>query len=111
VLESIDHPFVVSLRFAFQSDTKVGGISHVHPPVSPFTCTHLSQLYMILDYFTGGELFFHLKNNGRFNEERAKVPPSSLIIIDHHLIIISSSIATTIVTTCTCIYAHSRRHA
>lgn len=51
VLESIDHPFIVSLRFAFQTDAK---------------------LYMILDYFTGGELFFHLKNHGRFPEERAK---------------------------------------
>jgi len=51
VLENINHPFIVSLRFAFQSDTK---------------------LYMILDYFTGGELFFHLKNSGRFDEDRAR---------------------------------------
>lgn len=51
VLQTIDHPFIVSLRFAFQSDTK---------------------LYMILDYFSGGELFFHLKRNGRFDCERAK---------------------------------------
>jgi len=51
VLENIEHPFIVSLRFAFQTDDK---------------------LYMILDYFTGGELFFHLKNTGRFKEARAK---------------------------------------
>lgn len=51
VLASIDHPFVVSLRFAFQTDTK---------------------LYMILDYFTGGELFFHLKTQQRFSEELAR---------------------------------------
>jgi len=51
VLEDIDHPFIVSLRFAFQSDTK---------------------LYLILDYFTGGELFFHLKTIGRFDENRTK---------------------------------------
>lgn len=37
VLELIDHPFLVSLRFAFQTETK---------------------LYMVLDYFSGGELFF-----------------------------------------------------
>jgi len=30
------------------------------------------KLYMILDYFTGGELFHHLKQTGRFEEERAK---------------------------------------
>jgi serum/glucocorticoid-regulated kinase 2 len=51
VLASIDHPFVVSLRFAFQTETK---------------------LYMILDYFTGGELFFHLKAQQRFSEELAR---------------------------------------
>lgn len=51
VLERIDHPFIVSLRFAFQTDTK---------------------LYMILDYFTGGELFFHLKTTGKFSVERAR---------------------------------------
>jgi len=49
VLEEIDHPFVVSLRYAFQTKDK---------------------LYMILDYFSGGELFHHLKNNGRFTEDR-----------------------------------------
>lgn len=51
VLELIDHPFLVSLRFAFQTETK---------------------LYMVLDYFSGGELFFHLKHGGAFNEARAK---------------------------------------
>jgi len=51
VLESIDHPFIVSLRYAFQTQDK---------------------LYMVLDYFTGGELFFHLKLNGRFSEELAR---------------------------------------
>lgn len=52
VLEEIDHPFIVSLRYAFQTDDK---------------------LYMILDYFTGGELFFHLKNEGKFSEDRARL--------------------------------------
>lgn len=51
VLELIDHPFLVSLRFAFQTPQK---------------------LYMVLDYFNGGELFFHLKHGGKFTEERAK---------------------------------------
>lgn len=59
VLESIEHPFVVSLRFAFQTDTK---------------------LYMILDYFTGGELFFHLKSHGRFPEERAKFYAAEIVL-------------------------------
>lgn len=52
VLEDINHPFVCHLKYAFQTETK---------------------LYMILEYFNGGELFFHLKSNGRFQEDRAKV--------------------------------------
>jgi len=51
VLEEIDHPFIVSLRYAFQSPDK---------------------LYMIVDYFTGGELFFHLRTGGAFSEERGR---------------------------------------
>jgi len=51
VLEEIDHPFIVSLRFAFQTHDK---------------------LYMIVDYFTGGELFFHLRTGGAFSEERGR---------------------------------------
>eukprot|EP00468_Gymnochlora_sp_CCMP2014_P013760 CAMPEP_0167753576 /NCGR_PEP_ID=MMETSP0110_2-20121227/7792_1 /TAXON_ID=629695 /ORGANISM="Gymnochlora sp., Strain CCMP2014" /LENGTH=351 /DNA_ID=CAMNT_0007639361 /DNA_START=60 /DNA_END=1115 /DNA_ORIENTATION=+ len=49
VLQDINHPFIVSLRYAFQTE---------------------ARLYMVLDYFTGGELFFHLKNGGRFTIER-----------------------------------------
>jgi len=59
VLENIEHPFIVSLRFAFQTEDK---------------------LYMILDYFTGGELFFHLKNTGRFKEYRAKFYAAEIIL-------------------------------
>lgn len=59
VLENIDHPFIVSLRFAFQT---------------------ASKLYMVLDYFTGGELFFHLKNHGRFSEARAKFYAAEIVL-------------------------------
>lgn len=70
VLEDISNPFIVSLRFAFQTDTK---------------------LYMILDYFTGGELFFHLKNGGRFTEERARFYAAEIAIAlqclhDHEIV-------------------------
>ena len=59
VLEEIHSPFIVSLRYAFQTENK---------------------LYMILDYFTGGELFFHLKSEGRFTEERAKFYGAEIIL-------------------------------
>merc|ERR1719229_2220963 len=51
VLAGVENPFIVSLRFSFQSDAK---------------------LYMVLDFFNGGELFFHLKNEGRFSQKRSK---------------------------------------
>jgi serine/threonine protein kinase len=59
VLEEIDHPFIVSLRFAFQTHDK---------------------LYMVLDYFNGGELFFHLKANGRFSEELARFYAAEIVL-------------------------------
>ena len=59
VLEEISSPFIVSLRYAFQTHNK---------------------LYMILDYFTGGELFFHLKAEGRFSEERARFYAAEIVL-------------------------------
>ena len=40
ILLNIEHPFIVKLNYAFQTNDK---------------------LYMILDYVNGGELFFHLR--------------------------------------------------
>jgi len=59
VLANINHPFIVSLKFAFQTPAK---------------------LYMILDYFNGGELFFHLKNDGRFSQKRTKYYCAEIIL-------------------------------
>jgi len=52
ILEALKHPFCMTLRFAFQTETK---------------------LYFVLDYFTGGELFFHLKKKRRFRENEARI--------------------------------------
>jgi serum/glucocorticoid-regulated kinase 2 len=52
ILQELQHPFLMKLRYAFQSKEK---------------------LYFVLDYYQGGELFFHLKANRRFNEETARV--------------------------------------
>ena len=50
-LSDTHHPFLVHLRFAFQSPSK---------------------LYLVMDYCNGGELFYHLKQAGRFDEPRAR---------------------------------------
>ncbi|ETN98519.1 protein kinase 2, partial [Reticulomyxa filosa] len=51
ILRSMDHPFLMHLRYAFQTDSK---------------------LYFVLDYYRGGELFFHLKTVKRFSLEQAR---------------------------------------
>lgn len=52
-----------SLRFAFQSQTK---------------------LYLISDFFNGGELFFYL-SNGRFSENRARFYAAEIALGLHYL--------------------------
>eukprot|EP01083_Nonionella_stella_P284344 967952_1 len=52
ILQSLDHPFLMKLRYAFQ--------------------TH-SKLYFVLDYYRGGELFLHLKKKRRFSEKEAQM--------------------------------------
>jgi len=52
ILQKIQHPFIVSLYYAFQTDDK---------------------LYMVLEYINGGELFYHLKKEGKFSEQRVKI--------------------------------------
>lgn len=59
VLEDINHPFVCHLKYAFQTESK---------------------LYMVLPYLNGGELFFHLKSKGRFEEERAKFYAAEIVL-------------------------------
>lgn len=51
LLKNLNHPFLVGLRYSFQSKEK---------------------LYFVLDYVNGGELFFHLQKERFFSEDRAK---------------------------------------
>jgi hypothetical protein len=51
VLEYLKHPFIVRMRYAFQTREK---------------------LFFVLDYCPGGEVFFHLGRAGRFSEHRAR---------------------------------------
>lgn len=52
ILGNVQHPYIVALRYAFQTE---------------------DQLYLVLDYCSGGELFFHLKREGRFPESTVRV--------------------------------------
>jgi len=64
ILQKIQHPFIVTLHYAFQTDDK---------------------LYMILDYINGGELFFHLKKEGRFPEHRVVLYVAEIVLALAHL--------------------------
>ncbi|PHH60092.1 hypothetical protein CDD81_2136 [Ophiocordyceps australis] len=59
-----DSPFIVGLKFSFQTP---------------------SELYLVTDYMSGGELFWHLQKEGRFNERRAKFYIAELILAIQHL--------------------------
>jgi serine/threonine protein kinase len=64
ILQRIQHPFIVQLHYAFQTKDK---------------------LYMILDFINGGELFFHLKKEGRFHENRVRFYAAQITCAIAHL--------------------------
>jgi protein-serine/threonine kinase len=59
-----ESPFIVALKFSFQTPT---------------------DLYLVTDYMSGGELFWHLQKEGRFQEARAKFYIAELILALQHL--------------------------
>ncbi|ETV99069.1 AGC protein kinase, variant [Aphanomyces invadans] len=64
ILKHVEHPFVVHLRYAFQSDYK---------------------LYLVMDYYHGGSLFVHLKQLKHFPEARARFYAAELALAMSHL--------------------------
>ena len=64
ILEKFDHPFIMKLQFAFQDEY---------------------NLYLIMEFVNGGELFHHLKKDGRFNEKRAKFYVAELTLALEYL--------------------------
>ena len=64
ILEASNHPFVVKMHYAFQTRR---------------------QLVFILDFLTGGELFYHLVNEHRFNEERSRFYTAEISCALEHL--------------------------
>lgn len=64
VMTKINHPFIVKMHRAFQSDKK---------------------LYFVMDFLNGGELFFHLKKEGRFTENKARFYAAEVVLALEHL--------------------------
>lgn len=64
VLAKVNCPFIVPLKFSFQSPDK---------------------LYLGLAFVNGGELFLHLQREGRFSEERSRFYAAELFCALEHL--------------------------
>jgi len=64
ILQQIRHPFIVGLKYAFQTKEK---------------------LYLVLDFLAGGELFFHLKEDTKFPIDRARFYAAEIVSAIGHL--------------------------
>lgn len=58
ILTKANHPFVVALRFAFQTE---------------------KRLFLVMDYLSGGELFFHLRKRGVIMETEVRFYVAEMI--------------------------------
>lgn len=59
ILTKVVHPFIVSLKFAFQTE---------------------KRLFLVMDYLSGGELFFQLKRRGLIMEEEARFYTAEIVL-------------------------------
>ncbi|KAJ2773381.1 hypothetical protein IWQ57_001321 [Coemansia nantahalensis] len=64
ILSEVQHPFIVKLFYAFQSNSK---------------------LYLIMEYVAGGELFTHMANERIFSEDQASFYAAELVLAIAHL--------------------------
>lgn len=64
ILGVVKHPFIVQMKYAFQTTKK---------------------LYFVLEYCPGGELFFHLGRAGRFSEGRARFYTAQIVLALEYL--------------------------
>src|ERR1700729_2906446 len=62
--QSLESPFLVGLKFSFQTE---------------------GDLYLVTDFKSGGELFWHLQRETRFTEERARFYIAELVLALEHL--------------------------
>ncbi len=59
ILQKLAHPFLVNLNYFFQTS---------------------DQLHFIMDYVNGGELFYHLRKEHKFESERAKFYAAEVVL-------------------------------
>ena len=64
ILARVDHDLIVKLKFAFQT---------------------VEKLYLVTDFMQGGELFYHLHLEGRFNENKTRFYVCEIILALEYL--------------------------
>ncbi|CAK7340012.1 unnamed protein product [Dovyalis caffra] len=64
ILTKVDHPFIVQLRYSFQTKYR---------------------LYLVLDFVNGGHLFFQLYRQGLFREDVARIYTAEIVSAVSHL--------------------------
>nr|DAD38595.1 TPA_asm: hypothetical protein HUJ06_012917 [Nelumbo nucifera] len=64
ILTKIDHPFIVQLKYSFQTKYR---------------------LYLVLDFVNGGHLFFQLYHHGLFREDLARIYTAEIVSAVSHL--------------------------
>ena len=64
VLALVNNPFIVPLKFSFQTADK---------------------LYLVMSFVNGGELFYHLQREGKFDQHRSRFYAAELLCALEHL--------------------------
>lgn len=64
VLALVNNPFIVPLKFSFQTPDK---------------------LYLVMSFVNGGELFYHLQREGKFDQDRSRFYAAELLVALEHL--------------------------
>lgn len=64
ILQAIHFPFIVELEYSFKDN---------------------ANLYMVMEYVPGGELFSHLRNLGKFTEDQARFYTAQIVLALEYL--------------------------